>query len=239
MKIRNKFLPLTCLAIAAVLLSGCATSSIYSGSTYTANQVKRAQSVHFGTVISVTKADIQSNQNSNVGAVIGGVAGGVLGNTLGGGAGNVAATVGGALLGAVAGSVAQNQINSTDAVQLVIRVSNGRVISVVQKFQKGFYPGVTVQIVGNINGKGHINVVPLPGSLSQYVNATNGGSKTRYTTPSYNQGYNGGANSTNNNNNNSNNYNYNSTGSSNGGYYSVSNSSSSSYVPSVSVGYTI
>ena len=80
--------------LAALGLGGCANSDVYSGDVYGSSTAGRAQSVTYGTLVSVRPVKIQAgDQNPNVvGTVGGGVLGGIAGSAIGGGTGRSLAT---------------------------------------------------------------------------------------------------------------------------------------------------
>ena len=101
-----------------------------------------------GTVTKVTSVFIEgSGGGSAVGAVAGGVAGGVLGNLIGGGAGNTVATVAGVLGGSMVGSAVGDGIDGEHAIELLIRVDDGRIFSVFESVDKEFFVGQRVSLL--------------------------------------------------------------------------------------------
>lgn len=138
-----------------LLLVGCAGNDVYSGSTYSSNQVGVAQSVHVGTILSIKNVTIQTNAQGNntgpnaIGTVGGGVLGGLLGSAVGGGLGKDLATAAGAIGGAILGNDIEDMADKTSALQMAIELQDGSVISVVQKAQAGeFTVGQKVEIIG-------------------------------------------------------------------------------------------
>lgn len=145
--------------LASLTLVGCTNSDIYSGSVYTAEQAKEARSIAYGTILSVREVTIQSDGTNGVlGTVGGGVLGGVTGSTIGGGRGRDVATAVGAIAGAVLGNAAEQKMNQTTALELVIRKDDGQEMVVVQKAEAGFVPGRRVRLVGS---NSNLNVSPL------------------------------------------------------------------------------
>jgi outer membrane lipoprotein SlyB len=121
------------LALAAALgvtglLTACETTPS-NNNTFSRSEAGRAQTVQFGTVISVRGVDIQ-NDNRAVATGTGAVLGGLAGSTIGGGRGAAAATV----AGAVAGGAVGNQVaaRTTPGVEVTVRLENGRTLAVVQ-----------------------------------------------------------------------------------------------------------
>ena len=74
-----------CMLALAMLSAGCTN---YSGNTYSGSQVRSAQTVQYGTVVSVQPVTLEEDRPAVLGTVGGGVVGGVLGNMVGGGRGS-------------------------------------------------------------------------------------------------------------------------------------------------------
>ena len=128
----------------AVFLAGCA-SSMSSGA-YSRDTARQMQTVYYGTVDSVRTVQIEGTKTP-VGTGAGAVAGGILGNQVGGGSGRALATLGGALIGGVAGSAAEEGITRQPGYEIVVRLDNGRTISVVQAADIAFAPGERVRVI--------------------------------------------------------------------------------------------
>lgn len=148
MKMKN--MALIGIALSAMTLMGC-SSSPYSGNVYQAGQVKTAQSVIYGTVISTRPVEIAGNSNTiSVGSVSGAVLGGLAGNTVGGGSGRLLATAGGAILGGLAGSAVEKGVTKDHGVEIVVRVDGtNENIAVVQSADTYFSVGQKVRLVGS------------------------------------------------------------------------------------------
>lgn len=134
----------------AGMLAGCATQG---QSRYSYQDVGRATSVEFGTVVASRPVDIKG-QNTGVGGAVGATAGGLAMSNVGQGSGNVAAIVGGALLGAVVGALAEQAASDRVGIEYVITLANGKTITIVQEQaaqDRVFGPSerVMVQISGN------------------------------------------------------------------------------------------
>lgn len=155
---------ITIIAVALLTLSGCQSSSVYSGDVYTADQAKQTQHVNSGIVLSVRPVKIQTNASNNstnniIGSLSGAVLGGFIGNTIGGGTGRQLAIAGGAIGGALIGGEVQNTVSLVDAVELEVRQANGSTIVVVQKSPADqFYVGQEVRLISK--GGQQISVSP-------------------------------------------------------------------------------
>lgn len=97
---------------------------------YQLSSIGGANSVGQGVIIDVRTVRIQGD--SQGGALTGGVAGGVAASTIGRGSGSVLASVGGALLGAFIGGITQKELSSQEALQYMVRLSDGDIITVIQ-----------------------------------------------------------------------------------------------------------
>jgi len=131
-------------------LTGCAPSR--SGNVYTSDQAMRAHTFVAGTVASVKAVAIESGEKPAAGTVIGGVAGGVLGSTVGSGSGRTVATVAGALAGAAGGAMAEKQLNTKQALEIVVTQDNGQSVVVVQEADVQFAPGERVRVITSPDG---------------------------------------------------------------------------------------
>ncbi|MBZ9557390.1 glycine zipper 2TM domain-containing protein [Halomonas coralii] len=145
----TRYLPV--VAMGLLTLGGCANSDLYSGDVYRGSQAKSAQSVAYGTIVSVRPVRIQADdQDSGVlGGLGGAVIGGLLGNQIGGGSGRQIATAAGAIGGSVAGKKIGDKANQVDAYELEIRRDTGNTVVVVQKADRDWQPGQRVRLIGN------------------------------------------------------------------------------------------
>ena len=132
-----------------VAVSGC-TSSM-SGATYSRDQVRVAQEVMFGTVMSVADIQIEGTK-SHVGSIGGAVLGGFVGRTMGGGSGQDVATAAGALVGAGVGSAAEEGLTKSAGLEIMVKLDSGKVMTVVQKNDVLFAVGQRVEILRGPDG---------------------------------------------------------------------------------------
>ncbi|MDC9592047.1 glycine zipper 2TM domain-containing protein [Xenorhabdus sp. IM139775] len=146
----------------ATTLSGCADMGALSSDTYSINQAKQAQTVTYGTILSVRPVKIKGNQAGDpnmLGLIGGAVLGGLLGNTVGGGSGQKLATAAGAIAGSMAGQGIEGTLNQTKGVELEIRMDSGKSVIVVQKLDNVvFNRGQRVRIA---NSGDALTVSPL------------------------------------------------------------------------------
>jgi len=169
MNARSRKFALAAAAAASLALAGCATAPAPYGdngrydSGYQGRQDRyQGQQDSYGNGDSRCRScgvvqDVQqvytrdgSGNGGTIGAVIGAVAGGVLGHQVGKGDGRTAATV----VGAVAGGAVGNQIgkrNDGDATawRIVVRLDDGRYMTVTQRENPGVRNGDFVEVRGD------------------------------------------------------------------------------------------
>ncbi|MDR2124592.1 MAG: glycine zipper 2TM domain-containing protein [Desulfovibrio sp.] len=141
--------PAACLLLAAVLLSGCAQR--VGQADYGASRTRTAQSVRYGTVVSVRDVRIANDDRTGtaIGTVGGGVAGGVLGSLLGNGRGSVLAAVAGAALGAAAGYGGAELLGGQTGVEITLTLDDGQNLAVAQGKDADFAPGQRVKVLSD------------------------------------------------------------------------------------------
>ncbi|TDR82066.1 glycine zipper 2TM domain-containing protein [Paludibacterium purpuratum] len=140
--------------LSAGMLTGCASDS---ATVYSQNQMRQAQTVQLGTVISVQRVKREGNDNGLLtlgGAALGGLAGHNLGN---GSNANAAGAIVGALAGGFGAQAAQKSLGTKDALQITVRLDSGRLISIVQDIDVQLVPKQRVQV---LSGGGTDRVTP-------------------------------------------------------------------------------
>jgi len=139
-----------------LMLSGCATGP--SANVYSANQTMQSEQVYYGTVQSVAPVTIEgTDTGQGLGTIAGAVIGGVLGSSVGAGRGKDLATVGGAVAGGVAGSAIGNQATAKNGVRIMVRLDDGRMLSLVQPVDnQRFAPGQRVTVLTAPNGTSRV-----------------------------------------------------------------------------------
>lgn len=125
---------ITVTAASLLIITGCASN--LNGTTYSRNEARQVQQVEYGTVESVSPVIIEGTSGV-VGAGTGAVVGGIAGSHIGGGKGQTLATVLGAVAGGVAGKQVEESVTRAQGQEITVRMSDGRVISVVQEVDKG------------------------------------------------------------------------------------------------------
>lgn len=98
-----------------------------------------------GVIIDVRPVQIQGNTQG--GSLIGGLAGGVAGSTIGQGSGSVLASVGGALAGAFIGGVTEKELSQQKALQYLVRLADGSIITVIQGMKNRLSVGQKVFVL--------------------------------------------------------------------------------------------
>lgn len=132
--------------LVSALLAGCASSS---PDVISRQQAQRAQTVQRGVVESIRAVTIEGNQ-SGVGAATGAVVGGIAGAGAGGNRTGAVVGVLGAVIGGVAGNAIEKATTSEKAVELILRMDDGRRIAVVQgDGAQGLAVGDTINLIGN------------------------------------------------------------------------------------------
>ncbi len=130
---------LLALTLSSVLFLGaCATGGL-SGDTYTSEDARKVQEVHFGSVISVRKVVIEGENKGIAGSIGGGIIGGIVGSSVGDGSGRALASVIGALAGGIAGQTVQEKATRKQGQEVSIRMESGKTISVVQEVIDDIY----------------------------------------------------------------------------------------------------
>jgi outer membrane lipoprotein SlyB len=105
-----------------------------------------------GVVEQISAVQIQSDHHPGVGAILGGAAGIGLGSLIGGGTGRDVAMVAGAIAGGLAGNEIQKKYDQPVAgQQVIVRLSNGVLISVTQPVNPALRQGQRVYVEGNGN----------------------------------------------------------------------------------------
>lgn len=124
----------------AVVLAACATPGTQTGEL----------EIRAGVIEEINTVQLQGNHPTGVGAVVGGVAGLGIGSLIGGGTGRDVAMVLGAVGGAFAGNEVQKKYDQPQpGQQIIVRTSNGVLVSVTQPVDTRLARGQKVYIEGN------------------------------------------------------------------------------------------
>ncbi len=128
----------------SLFLAACASSQ--SGSVYSRDEARKAQTVRMGVVESVRTVRIEGTK-SPVGTVAGGAVGGIAGSSVGHGRGSAAAAVVGAVVGGLAGAAAEEGLTRKDGLEITVKLDNGTLVAVVQEADEQFQPGERVRLI--------------------------------------------------------------------------------------------
>jgi outer membrane lipoprotein SlyB len=103
-----------------------------------------------GTIEKITPAELRSSHHAGVGAVVGGLGGLGIGSLIGSGSGRDVAEVLGAIGGAIVGNEVQKKYDQPAAGEhIVVRISNGVLVSVTQPLTRDLSVGQRVYIEGS------------------------------------------------------------------------------------------
>lgn len=119
-----------CVAIAALLVSGCA--STLSGESYSRDEARRPQQVQIG-VIEFVRPVVIEGTKTPIGAGAGAIVGGIAGSAVGEGRGSAIGSVLGSVAGGIAGAVTEEQVTKRQGIEITVRLESGKVIAVVQE----------------------------------------------------------------------------------------------------------
>ncbi len=117
----KNFLHVVLFMLCATLLGACARD--LSSTTY--KDSATGGKVLEGKIISARAVKVKGSDKlgeNGAGMLGGGVAGGVAGSALGKGTGNTATTIGGALVGAAAGALIQETLETSDAMEYLVKI---------------------------------------------------------------------------------------------------------------------
>lgn len=136
----QKFTSYLAAFVFALALTACATPG---------NQPGEVE-IRSGVIEQITPVDLQHNTQPGVGAVVGGLAGLGIGSLIGGGTGRDVAMVLGTIGGAVAGHQVQKKYDQPVAgQQIIVRATNGVLISVTQPANPALRQGQKVYVEGS------------------------------------------------------------------------------------------
>lgn len=138
-------------------LSSCAKQ--ISSDFYSSRSIGEASTTYIGTIRNIRQVRVgQSSQlDQNTTGI---VSGGILGGAIGGAAsrGNVLPVAAGAIAGAFVGSLIEKDIKNQMALEYIIEMNDGRLITIVQGTNNYFYVNQPVYVI--ISPSGHSRIVP-------------------------------------------------------------------------------
>ena len=141
------------LALLAFIIQGCAPSA--SGKVYTRDQARQGMQVHYGTVQQVSEVTIEGTE-SGLGTLAGGALGAGVGQTMGSGAGRTLGAIVGGVAGVFAGKAAEKGMTTKAALEIVVTLDNGEILSVVQESDVVFGVGDRVRVLRGTDGTSRV-----------------------------------------------------------------------------------
>lgn len=145
------------LIISGLLLTSCMRQ--ISSDVYASRQVGEV-SVTYRGVIQNCRGVYASQESSGVGVAGGGIAGGVVGTAIG--RGNVLGTVAGAVAGAMTGSLVEKNLKKQHALEYIVKLDDGQLLTIVQGHDQVFNIGQPVYVI--VSQAGRSRIVPQSGS---------------------------------------------------------------------------
>lgn len=150
---------LTVFAALAVLLALSSCARQISPGVYKGSHVGSVVETRTGTVQSARVVMVQEDellQENVVGGAVGGAVGGLAGSAFGKGWGRTAATTGGVLAGATLGALAQRGAQRQEAMEYIVRMDDGGLVTVVQGLQPQIPIGRRVYVQVGSSGQSRI-----------------------------------------------------------------------------------
>lgn len=143
------------LTVSILILSSCARQ--ISSDMYVARQVGEASITYIGVIRNVREVCVEQGdqlEDNGLGISGGGIAGGVLGSTIG--KGHVIPTVAGAIAGAVTGSLIEKKIKQQIALEYIVELNHGGLMTVIQGRDQLFNIGQPVYVIVSQTGRSRI-----------------------------------------------------------------------------------
>lgn len=144
-------------ALAAMALGACARQ--ISPGVHTGNTVGEVQNTYVGTLQSARVVTVQEDElleQNRTGGLLGGVAGGAAASRIGQGTGKAVAIAGGALAGAALGALTERSVKRQEAMEYIVRLDNGALLTVVQGMQPQIAIGQRVYLQESARGRGRV-----------------------------------------------------------------------------------
>ncbi|MEG2005658.1 MAG: glycine zipper 2TM domain-containing protein, partial [Bilophila sp.] len=124
---------------------------------YSGGQVRSAQTVQFGKVVSTNSVVLEENHPALVGTLGGGVLGGVLGSMVGGGSGRTLGTVAGVAAGAAGGYLGEKALTKQKGLEIMVELDEGQTLSIVQAADQTFSVGERVRVLRGTGGSARVS----------------------------------------------------------------------------------
>ena len=161
------------VALMVFLLGACSTST---SDTYNARDVGFVIETTEATVLTSRVVNIEGGENTGTGTVAGGAVGATTGYVLAGsGSGRGLGVVLGAVVGAATGYLIEESTHSREGIEYVVRMNDGRVVTLVQNRAEGEMPlpdGAPVLVQ---YGNEYTRIIERPDTI-EAAGATGGGS---------------------------------------------------------------
>ena len=141
------------LVLLALIIQGCAPSA--SGKVYTRDQARQSMQVFYGTIQQVSEVTIEGSE-SGLGTLAGGALGVGVGQTMGSGTGRTLAAIAGGVAGVFAGKAAEKGMTTKAALEIVVTLDNGEILSVVQENDVVFGVGDRVRVLRGTDGTSRV-----------------------------------------------------------------------------------
>lgn len=143
------------IALGALLCTSCARE--IDSDVYASQQVGEVSKTYAGVITNVRQVTVQNGEqleDNALGIAGGGVAGGVLGNALG--KGKFGPTAAGAIAGAVAGSFVEKKLKQQEALEYIVQLDNGDLVTVVQGPDQVYPVGQRVYLLVSRGGRSRL-----------------------------------------------------------------------------------
>lgn len=128
-----------------------------SSDVYSASHVGEASTTYAGIIKNVREVSVQEGERleeNKTGIATGGVLGAGAGSIMG--RGNWVATAGGAVAGAVAGSLIEKKVKEQSALEYVVQIENGGLMTIVQGMEPRYEVGQPVFVIVGQFGRSRI-----------------------------------------------------------------------------------
>jgi outer membrane lipoprotein SlyB len=145
------------VAVASMALASCARQ--ISPGVYTGEHVGEVRETYLGTLQSARVVTVQEDElleDNRTGGLLGGVAGGAAASRVGQGTGKAVAIAGGALAGAALGALAERSVKRQDAMEYIVRLDDGALLTVVQGMQPPIGIGQRVYVQESARGRSRV-----------------------------------------------------------------------------------
>lgn len=154
---QTRILTVFAALIAVLALASCARQ--ISPGVYEGGHVGSIAETRTGTVQSARVVIVQEDellQDNVLGGAVGGAVGGLAGSAFGKGWGRTASTAGGALAGATLGALAQRTAQRQQAMEYIVRLDDGGLVTVVQGLQPQIPVGRRVYVQYGARGQSRV-----------------------------------------------------------------------------------